>query len=61
VTWSRQQSVTDRYAEQLKQDIDWRKEEAERAGWGFELPTIESSVEVLGLPKQQKSKLKKVA
>jgi hypothetical protein len=34
VTWSRQQSVTDRYAEQLKQDIDWRKEEAERAGWG---------------------------
>src|ERR1700720_1493088 len=53
--------VTDRYAEQLKEDVEWRKQEAERAGLGFQLPTIESSVGLLGLPKQQKSKLKKVA
>jgi integrase len=53
--------VTDRYAEQLKEDVEWRKQEAERAGLGFKLPTLESSVGLLGLPKQQKSKLKKVA
>jgi integrase len=53
--------VTDRYAEQLKEDVEWRKQEAERAGFVFKLPTIESSVGLLGLPKQQKSKLKKVA
>jgi integrase len=53
--------VTDRYAEQLKEDVEWRKEEAERARLGFTLPTVESSVGLLGLPKQQKSKLKKVA
>jgi integrase len=53
--------VTNRYAEQLKEDVEWRKQEAERAGLGFKLPTIESSVGLLGLPKQQKSKLKKVA
>lgn len=53
--------VTDRYAEQLKEDVEWRKQEAERAGLGFKLPTIESSVGLLGLPKQQKSQLKKVA
>jgi integrase len=50
--------VTDRYAEQLKQDVEWRKEVAENAGLGFKLPNVESSV---GLPKQKKSKLKKVA
>ena len=53
--------VTDRYAEQLKEDVEWRKQEAERAGLGFKLPSAESSVGLLGLPKQQKSKLKKVA
>jgi integrase len=53
--------VTNRYAEQLKEDVEWRKQEAERAGLGFKLPAIESSVGLLGLPKQQKSKLKKVA
>lgn len=51
-------TITDRYSEQLKEDVDWRKEEAEKAGLGFALPPIESLV---GLPKQQKSKLKKVA
>ena len=53
--------VTDRYAEQLKEDIDWRKQEAERAGLGFKLPSAEGLIGLLGLPKQQKSKLKKVA
>jgi integrase len=53
--------VTDRYAEQLKEDVEWRKEVAENAGLGFKLPTVESSVGLLGLPKQQKTKLRKVA
>jgi integrase len=53
--------VTDRYAEQLKEDVEWRKEVAENAGLGFKLPTAEGSVGLLGLPKQKKSKLKKVA
>ena len=53
--------MTDRYAEQLKEDVEWRKEVAENTGLGFKLPTVESSVGLLGLPEQQKSKLKKVA
>jgi len=53
--------VTDRYAEQSKEDVEWRKEVAENAGLGFKLPTVESSVGLLGLPKLQKSKLHKVA
>lgn len=53
--------VTDRYAEQLKEDVQWRKQEAERVGLGFELPALESPIGLLGLPEQQKSKLKKVA
>jgi hypothetical protein len=53
--------VTDRYAEQLKEDVEWRKQEAERAGLGFKLPSAESSVWLLGLPKRQKSKFQEVA
>jgi integrase len=53
--------VTDRYAEQLKEDVEWRKEEVEKAGLGFKLPSLETVIGLLGLPKQQKSKLKKVA
>jgi integrase len=53
--------VTDRYAEQLKEDVEWRKEVAENTGLGFKLPTVESSVGLLGLPMHKKSKLKKVA
>ena len=53
--------VTDRYAEQLKEDVEWRKQEAERVGLGFELLALESSIGLLGLPKPEKSKLKKVA
>lgn len=51
--------VTDRYAEQLKEDVEWRKTEAERAGLGFKLPALDLGY--VGLPKQQKSKLRKVA
>ena len=36
--------VTDRYAEQLKEDVEWRREVAENAGLGFKLPSVESSV-----------------
>jgi hypothetical protein len=50
-----------RYAKQLIENIQWRKEWAEKIGLGFKLPTLESSVGLLGLPKQQKSKLEKVA
>jgi RHS repeat-associated protein len=52
--------VTDRYADQLKEDVELRKEVAENAGLGFKLPTVEGSVGLLGLPKQEKSKLKTV-
>jgi integrase len=30
-------SVTDKYAEQLKEDVEWRKEVAEKTGLGFSL------------------------
>jgi hypothetical protein len=53
--------VTDRYAEQLKEDVEWRKEVVENAGLRFKSPTVEGSVGLLGLPKQKNSKLKKVA
>jgi hypothetical protein len=32
-----QETCTDRYAEQLKEDVEWRKEVAENAGLGFKL------------------------
>jgi hypothetical protein len=50
-----------RYAKQLFENIQWRKEWTEKVGLGFKLPTLESSVGLLGLPKQRKSKLEKVA
>jgi len=53
--------VTDRYAEQQKEDVEWRNQEAERAGLGFTLPTLESSVGLLGLPTGEKMKVKKAA
>ena len=36
-------------------------QEAEKAELGFNLPALESSIGLLGLPKRQKSRLKKVA
>jgi integrase len=46
-------SIGDRYAEQLKEDVEWRKRVAEETGLGFKLPT-ESSVGLLGLPNDKK-------
>jgi len=41
--------VTDKYAVQLKEDLDWRKDVAEKTGLGFVLPpSIENSVGQLG-------------
>jgi len=60
--WDTQtKNVTDKYSEQLKTDVEWRKEVAEYTGLGFKPPTVESSVGLLGLPKQKKSELKKAA
>jgi integrase len=53
--------VTDKYAEQLKNDLDWRKDVAEKTGLGFALPTSESSVGLLGLPEQEKTEVQKAA
>jgi hypothetical protein len=39
--------------QQLKQDVDWRKAEAERIGLGFSL-TAKPSVGLLGLPEAKK-------
>jgi hypothetical protein len=50
--------VTDRDAEQLKEDVEWHKEVAENTGLGSELPTVESSV---GLPSGKKIQVKKAA
>jgi hypothetical protein len=54
-------NVTDKYSEQLKKDVEWRKEVAENTGLGFKLPTVESSVGLLGLPSGKKIKVKKAA
>jgi integrase len=34
-------TVTDKYAEQLKEDVEWRKEVAEKTGLGFVLPDVQ--------------------
>jgi integrase len=44
--------VTDKYASQLKEDVEWRKDVAEKTGLGFALPaSSESSDGQLGQPK----------
>jgi integrase len=53
--------VTDKYAEQLKEDVEWRKDVAEKTGLGFTLPTIEASVGQLGQPTQEKTEVVKAA
>jgi len=53
--------VTDRYAEQLKEDVEWRKDEAGKAGLGFKLPEPEPYLGYRGLPKQRKTTLRKAA
>jgi integrase len=46
--------VTDKYAEQLKEDVEWRRDVAEKTGLGFALPALESSVGQLGQPETVK-------
>ncbi len=48
--------VTDKYAAQLKEDVEWRKDVAEKTGLGFALPaSIETSVGQLGQPEAARS------
>ena len=43
--------VTDKYATQLQEDVDWRKDVADRTGLGFALSvSMETSVGQLGQP-----------
>ena len=43
--------VTDKYAAQLKEDVEWRKDVAEKTGLGFALPaSSEISIGQLGQP-----------
>jgi hypothetical protein len=44
--------VTDKYAAQLTEDVEWRKDVAEKTGLGFALPaSIEIPFGQLGQPK----------
>jgi hypothetical protein len=52
-------SVTDKYAEQLREDVQWRKEVAEKIGLGLSLP--KHPVGQLGQPNRQKSEVAKSA
>ncbi len=54
--------VTDKYAAQLKEDVEWRKDVAEKTGLGFALSaSIEISFGQLGQPKTVRSKEAKAA
>jgi integrase len=53
-------SVTDKYSEQLKQDLEWRKAEANRIGLGFSF-TPTRPVGLLGLPDAKLMRRKKAA
>jgi integrase len=54
--------VTDKYATQLKEDVEWRKDVAEKTGLGFALPaSIETSVGQLGQPEAARSEKAKAA
>ena len=44
--------VTDKYAAQMKEDVEWRKDVAEKTGQGFALPaSSEISIGQLGQPR----------
>jgi len=54
--------VTDKYAAQLKEDVEWRKDVAEKTGLGFALPaSIEISIGQLGQPEVFRSEEAKAA
>jgi integrase len=52
-------SVTDKYADQLKEDVEWRKGVTEKIDLGFSLPKL--PVGQLGQPNRQKSEIAKAA
>jgi hypothetical protein len=51
--------VTEKYAGQLKEDVEWRKEVAEKIGLGFSLPKL--PVGQLGQPNRENSDVVKAA
>jgi len=54
--------VTDKYAAQLKEDVEWRKDVAEKTGLGFALPaSSEISIGQLGQPEMISSEEEKAA
>ena len=54
--------VTDKYAAQLKEDVEWRKDVAEKTGLGFALPaSSEISIGQLGQPEVISSEEAKAA
>ena len=54
--------VTDKYAAQLKEDVEWRKDVAEKTGLGFALSAgIEISIGQLGQPEVVRSEEAKAA
>jgi hypothetical protein len=54
--------VTDKYAAQLKEDVEWRKDVAEKTGLGFALPaSSEISIGQLGQPEMIRSEEAKAA
>jgi len=54
--------VTDKYAAQLKEDVEWRKDVAEKTGLGFALPARnEISIGQLGQPEAVRSEEAKAA
>jgi hypothetical protein len=54
--------VTDKYAAHLKEDVEWRKDVAEKTGLGFALPaSSEISIGQLGQPEVVRSEEEKAA
>ena len=54
--------VTDKYAAQLKEDVEWRKDMAEKTGLGFALSAgVEISIGQLGQPEVVRSEEAKAA
>jgi hypothetical protein len=54
--------LTDKYAAQLKEDVEWRKDVAEKTGLGFALSAgVEISIGQLGRPEVVRSEEAKAA
>ena len=50
-----------RYAKQLIENIDWRKEWAEKVGLGFKLPSLPLEIGQLGQPSESKTQTAQAA